>query len=300
MLGKFVSRLRRLPWDKLAGRVGSFAASCRPGFKPVVFAASFAFVVVLVHREVYSFIAQRPRFTVPSIRTAVAPAWANRQGVETVRVDTLGATLFDRDLVERVGRSYESCPWVRKVTSVERVFPDEVRVKFEYRRPHVAFRRSNGYVVVDAEGVRLPGVYVDPPPCDRTVEVAGAVTLPPEPGRVWNDPAVRAGLEMAEFVHKTAFLKRLEVREVDLSNLGGRIDPRRSEVALVTSNGCAIYWGRLSSNPRFGDPSPAEKIENLREVMAVYPGLGGLRGVKVCFRGSRAVEPHEAWAKKPR
>ena len=300
MLGKFVSRLRRLPWDRMAGRVGKLAAACRPGFTPLVFAASFAFVVILVHREVYSFVVQRPRFSVPPMRTAVAPAWADRQGVETVRVDAPGATLFDRDLVERVGKSFESCPWVRKVTSVERVFPDELRVKFEYRRPHVAFRRSNGFVVVDAEGVRLPGVYVEPPSCDRKVAVVGAVSLPPEPGRVWNDPAVKAGLEMADYVHRTALLKRLEVKEVDLSNLGGRIDPRRSEVALVTSNGCAIYWGRLPSNPRFGDPTPAEKIENLREVMAVYPGLGGLRGVKVCFRGSCAVEPSEAWARKPR
>ncbi len=299
MLGKFVSRLRRLPWDRLAGRVGALAAACRPAVKPVAFIGAFALVIVLVHREVTSFIVHRPQFSVPPIRTAVAPRWTDSQGVETVRVDA-GGSLFERDLVERVGKAFEACPWVRKVASVERVFPDSVLVKFEYRRPHLAFRRSNGCVVVDAEGVRLPGVYVEPPPCDRPVRIVGAVSLPPEPGRVWDDPAVRAGLEMAEVVHKTALLRRLEVVEIDLTNLKGRFDPRRSEVALVTSNGCTIYWGRVPSNPRFGDPSPAEKIENLREVLAVYPGLGGLRGVKVCFRGSRAVEPLDGWAKKAR
>jgi len=300
MLRKFVSRLRRLPWDRLAGRVGALASACRPAAKGIAFTGAFAFVVLLIHREVYSFIVQRPQFTAPPLRMSVAPPWADSQGVETVRVDTGGSSLFDRTLVERVGRSFEACPWVRRVTAVERVFPDEVRVRFEYRRPHLAFRRSNGYVVVDAEGVRLPGVYAEPPRCDRPVQVAGPVSLPPEPGRVWNDPAVLAGLEMAEFVHQTALLRRLEVVEIDLSNLGGRIDHRRSEVALVTSNGCAIFWGRLPSRPRFGDPSSAEKIENLREVLAVYPGLGGLRGVKVCFRGSRAVEPLDAWAKRVR
>ena len=42
-----------------------------------------------------------------------------------------------------------------------------------------------------------------------------------------------------------------------------------------------------------------EKIENLREILAVYPGLQGVRTVKVCFRGSRAVEPNDL-VQKPR
>lgn len=302
MLGKFAARLRRLPWKRLAGRVGAWAAAAgRPAVKPLLFTFTFVLVVILVHREVYSFITNRPQFRVPSLQVSVAPRWAQAHGAEILPVEAVGGSLFDPDLVERVGRAFESNPWIRRVTSVERVFPDSVRVHFEYRRPHLAFRRPcGGVVVVDAEGVRLPGAYAEPPPCDRPMMVAGAATLPPEPGRRWEDPAVQAGLEMAEFIGKNALLRSLGVSEIDLTNLGGRLDRRRSEVVLVASNGCAIHWGRTPSRARFGEPSPAEKIENLREVLAVYPWLNGLRGVRIGFRGSRSVEPAGAWARKPR
>jgi hypothetical protein len=41
-------------------------------------------------------------------------------------------------------------------------------------------------------------------------------------------------------------------------------------------------------------PSVEDKIENLREVLAVYPDLQGLRSVKLYFKGSRAVEPQDS------
>ena len=51
--------------------------------------------------------------------------------------------------------SFEDCAWIKKVTAVERVFPDQVRIRFEYRRPHVAVRCENGYVVVDVTPARM-------------------------------------------------------------------------------------------------------------------------------------------------
>jgi hypothetical protein len=300
MLRKVLAPFRRLDWPGAAARLGALAARARPAARPFAFASAFAFVVLLVHREVYSFITQRTQFTVPTIRTAVAPRWADSQGVEIVQVDSGGASLFDRGVVERVGRAFEDCPWVRKVTAVERVYPNQLLVRFEYRRPHLAFRRANGYVVIDAQGVRLPGVYVEPPPCDRSVRISGLNAMPPEPGRPWADPGVRAALEMADLVHGNPLLQRLAVREIDLSNLGGRLDARRSEVALVTSSGCSLDWGRLPSAGKFGDLASEEKLENLREVLAVYPDLDGLRRVKLYFKGTRAVEPKEPWARGPK
>ncbi|MBI3856162.1 MAG: hypothetical protein HY293_10785, partial [Planctomycetes bacterium] len=72
-------------------------------------------------------------------------------------------------------------------------------------------------------------------------------------------------------------------------------DPRRSEMSLVTAGGCVVAWGRSSETSKFGDLSTAEKLENLREVLAVYPDLNGLRRVTLYFRGSRAVEPTDAY-----
>lgn len=300
MLGNLVGRLKKVHWDRLARRIGAFGSRHRPAGRALLFWGGFALVVLLVHREVYSFILQRRLFTVPEVRTAVAPAWAEGHGVEIVRVDTQGVSLFDPELVDRVGRAFESCAWVRKVTAVERVFPDRLKVRFEYRKPHVAVRRQNGFVVVDAEGVRLPGVYVDAPRCARTVELSGVTSQPPEPGQAWSDPALRAGMAMADTVAEIPTLARLGVREIDLSNFGGRQDHRRSEVSLVTAHGCSIQWGRPAETARYGDLTPAEKLENLREILAAYPDLAGLRCVKLYFRGTRAVELLDAHAQRPR
>jgi hypothetical protein len=295
MLGKFVARLRRPEWGRWAAAAGAFVSRRKGLGAALLFGGALGLVVLLVHREIYSFIASKPQYSVPRIDAALAPRWADRQGAELVRVETEGASLFDDGLVERVGRSFEECPWIARVTAVERVFPNQLRVRFEYRRAHAAVRRPNGHVVlVDAAGVRLPGVYLEPPTCDRAAVVSGVPSAPPAPGRTWDDPALRAGLAMADFAVDSPLLRRLGVREVDVSNFGGRVDARRSEVTLVTSAGCQVQWGRTAAAPRYGDPSDAEKLELLRDVMADYPDLRGLRSVKLYFKGSRAVEPADS------
>jgi hypothetical protein len=295
MLGKIASRFKKLDWDKVAARLGATAS--RHAARGL-FAAGFAFVVLLVHREVFSFIAQRHSYRIPEVRSVVAPAWSERQGEETIRVAGSGS-IFDPGLVERVGKSFEASAWVKRVVAVERVFPDQIRVRFEYRRPHLAVKRENGYVLVDAGRVRLPGVYATVPPCDRASLVSGLASKPAEPGKVWDDPALAAGFALAELAHEHPVLKGLGVKEVDVANHGGRLDPRRSEIALVTAGGCQLAWGRAPRDARFGEPGIEEKIENLRGVLAAYPSLQGLKRASVQFSGTRAVELVEPYAATP-
>lgn len=296
MLRKLFNKWRRPDWDKVGARIGGFASRHRTLGRALAFAGAFALVVLLIHREVYAFLTRRGSYAVPDIRTAVAPTWSGRQGVEVVKIDNGGANLFDEALVAKVGKSFEDCAWIKRVVAVERVFPDQLRVRFEYRRPHVAVRCENGYVVVDADGVRLPGVYADPPPCERSVQVAGVGGRAPEAGKAWDAPALKAGMALADLVDATPLLTQLRVREVNVANHGGRLDPRMSEAVFSTASGVELAWGRTPDTARFGDPSPAEKLENLREVMAAYPDLAGLRRVKIYFRGARAVEPAEGHA----
>lgn len=302
MLRRIWEPIRGIGWERIAARVGAVASAHKAAGRALLFAGGFALVVLLIHREVYSFIARRPQYSVPEIRSAVAPRWAEKYGVEMVRVDGPGSSLFDPGLVGRVGLAFESCPWIRRVVAVERVFPDQLRVRFEYRHAHVAVRRPNGYVLVDEEGIRLPGVFVEPPACERASVITGVASLPSEPGKKWDDPALSEAMAMAEYVHSNDLLRRLGVREIDAANFGGRADPRRSELTLVTRAGCELAWGRTPATARFGDASSEEKLENLREVMAAYPDLNGLRRVKLYFRGARAVEVMDthANARKPK
>ena len=299
MLGKFVARLRKAHGDKAAASIGAFVSRHQDNALRGLFVIGLGLVVMLVHREVFAFIAQRRQYSAPPIKTAVAPKWSNSQGQEIVRIDGAGRSLFDPQLVEKVGKTFEACPWVRKVTAVERVFPDQLLIKFEYRRAHVAVRRENGFVLVDRDGVRLPGVYATPPACDRTVQVTGLASQPPEPGQPWKDEALAAAVAMADYIPGNTLLSRLGIREVDVANFGGRQDPRHSEMSLVTSNGCIVAWGRTSTTSKFGDLSTEEKLENLREVLAVYPDLNGVKRVTLYFRGSRSIEPTDNYVTAP-
>lgn len=285
-----------LKWSVAYAR--EFALAHKAWGRHLAFAVVFAVVVLLIHREVYSFITQQQKYVVPAIETAVAPDWADSRGVEWVRVETGGATVLDPGLVERVARAFQACPWVRRVEGVERFFPNRLHVRLEYRRPHVAVRTSVGFAVVDPEGVRLPGLYETAAFCDRPTVLAGVSSRLPEPGKRWEDPGIAAGIAMADAVAASPLLARARIREIDVSNAGGRVDPGRSEIALVAPNGCMLYWGRAGS--RFGDPTSEEKLEQLREVLAVYPDLEGLRYVKLYFRGSNAIQLREAHVQRPR
>lgn len=300
MLHKLLKKFRGPDLEKFAARAGAFASRHRAAGRALLFAGGFALVVLLIHREVYSFLTRRGAYAVPDIQAAVAPAWTDRQGEELVKIANPGVTLFDEALVAKVGKSFEDCAWIKRVTAVERVFPDQLRIRFEYRKPRLAVRCENGYVLVDEDAVRLPGVYVEPPACERATRVAGVGGRPPEPGRVWDAPALKAGMAMADYVEATPLLARLKVREINVANHGGRLDPRQSEVTLSTAAGVELAWGRTPDTARFGDPSPEEKLENLREVLAAYPELTGVRRVKIHFRGARAVEPAEGHANNRR
>src|SRR5262245_14758708 len=93
-------------------------------------ALSLVFIVLLVHRTAYSLITKSPDFKVPqqTARASVAPPWADPNAGESVVLLPAGReSLLDPDLVPSVAASFESNPWVRRVVSVERAFPDRIR-----------------------------------------------------------------------------------------------------------------------------------------------------------------------------
>lgn len=282
----------RLPKLNLRG----WAADHREGLKraagELFFWGSFAFVVLLIHREVYSFIMKRRQYTIESsdLRVSVAPRWARELGQDSfVELPDAKYSLFDDSAVARVGRAIEASPWVRKVTAVDRVFPNEVRVKFEYRKPHVVVRRGEGYVVVDRDSVRLPGIYAERPPSELALEIVGLEGAPPAPGTRWEDPGLAVGMEMARVAESDPLFVRAGVVAVDVSNAGGRMDPKKSEIVLQTSSGAVILWGRPPSTPRHGEITIGDKLANLAMVLDAYPYLEGLKSARVNVKGKPFV-----------
>jgi hypothetical protein len=274
-------------------------AAQRPGLAKLGWrlaaAGSLVFIVLLVHRSVYQMVMEAPQFRMPksNSRAAVAPRWADpaaAEGVVTLPVDR--AHLMDPDLVGEVAGSFSRNPWVRRVVAVERLFPDQVRVRLEMRAPRLAVRTLRGYALVDGDGVRLPGVYARPPV--RAMEVLGAAGAPPAPGRRWEGAEIAAALEMASLAGGEEILRALRIRAVDVSNLNGRRDAKSPDLALLAASGASIGWGRAPSSARFGEPAIGEKLDNLRRAVENYPGLEGVASVKVHQKGPALIKVADA------
>lgn len=158
-------------------------------------------------------------------------------------------SLLDEGVSRRIAAAYERCVWVERVQRIVKhdprvdatVPPLEVHLKF--RRPMAFVKSPEGYCLVDDKGVRLPGVYAQPRlGAMELMVVTGVTSRVPNVGQPWRDPSVEGAVRVAEAVGSKREAFRLV--SVDVSNYGGRRDPRDSEVALFTANNTRIKWGR--------------------------------------------------------
>lgn len=207
-----------------------------------------------------------------SLRLVAGPEWmtpAILAELDVTRELPERFSLLDPTIAARVAGAYERCVWVERVESVVKRDPRvagngpplEVRLKF--RRP-VAFVQvsgRDGFYLVDGRAVRLPGVYREPKLGEvRLLVIMGCREPPPEPGRLWTTPALESGVRVADAVQSRR--EKFGLTTVDVSNFGGRRDPRDTEVALYTENHTRIKWGKAPTPEaeRLQEKSPAEKV----------------------------------------
>jgi hypothetical protein len=288
---RILSAVRSIPLPRLSlRRLREFAVDHREGLlrwgKRAATAGSLALIVLVVHRSVYNFLVGRPDYRVKQAasKVDVTPSWADPrtgEGVVHLRMSREEWSLFDETLVERIGRAFERNAWVKRVTRVERVFPDGLQVNFELRKAHLAVVKPDGIYVIDRDGVRLPGVYAEPPACESAVRFTGLASRPPAAGERWTDPEISTALEMAALAAREPLFAKAKVAAIDLANFGARLDKRRPEIALVTAAGCTIEWGRAPSSRSVGEMPLADKLDNLRRAMEAWPGLEGRLCVKL-------------------
>jgi len=217
---------------------------------------------------------------------AAAPAWLRGPLLIAVLRDLEPnlrgrAGILDSEAAGRLRARLSASPWVEHVT-LERVFPDRLRVALELRQPVLEVRRSDAALLealVDAQGHSLPGVAVPGLPRVHLLEPGTPVDLAwgaPHP-----DPRVLAAAAVAvewrdELTPLVADAPQLI--EVDAANLGYRYlaDGRWSEirVGVRRGDGDIAYLGYGhppgSAAPRV---AAADKARVLRSLLQEYPGL---------------------------
>ncbi|MBI3097169.1 MAG: hypothetical protein HYY93_02835 [Planctomycetes bacterium] len=268
-----------------AGGLVSFAR--RPPVWRGALALGMLLTVLLIHRRVYQYLFDDDRFTLDlqTLQVVQRPGWA-AEGLDFSLMPAPKGkmSLLDPNLVEVVAEYYQRSPWVAEVRSVEKLYPNRVRVTVDLRRPAAAVALDRGVALVDADGVRLPGLYPRVPPALGTLPtIYGAIGSPAPAGTKWMDRAVSNGLTVAAALAEYRLSDACPISVIDVRNAGGRRDPRQAEIVLWTPARIPIHWGRPPDTVKYGEVSVAQKMENLRRVLATYPNLAGVRGVKIHF-----------------
>ncbi|MFH1226389.1 MAG: hypothetical protein V1701_00620 [Planctomycetota bacterium] len=258
--------------------------------------AGISFLLLLVHRKAYESYSHDERFQInmSALQVMANPGWLIGTELEApvktslrISVDT---SIFDKTIVGKVQRHYENNPWVAGIESIEKRFPNEIIVKLEIRKPLVAVevRRTKSrayYYLVDSQSVRLPGEYAKVPELPMTVPIiVGVNTAPPVAGVRWNDPGLNDALAVASTMESYQIYAKLDVGQIDVTNAGGRRNPKESEITLWTKDKVAIQWGRAPNTGKFGELSVDEKIKNLNYVLSIAPQLKGIKYVKIQYR----------------
>ncbi len=242
----------------------------------------------------FHWTASRSRFLVePSAsRTLLAAPWLLAEDVEGMRAGSFlpetPVSFFDAGLLKDLEGSYARSPWVKRVVTVHPVWPNRARVFLEIRRPVAGILVGGAEIhLVDERGVRLPGIRRTPPEGLRKpfLRLMGVRERPPRAGEVWSR-AVREGVAVVMDLGtlREDVARAARIQTVDVSNVGGLVDPLEPEILLGTASGAVIEWGRSPASPRaVTERTLEEKVLHLHRALLLYPGLGGLSRLKVQF-----------------
>jgi hypothetical protein len=283
------------------------ASALRPRlelFAKAFLVTSFVGVIVAAVLRVEEHAAAARRHCVDLGRWTVLdrPAWATLDDVRGIRaasgLATSRASWFDPSL-EGLDRRLARSPSVLRVADVRRAWPNRVEAVLELRRPVAAVRiasRSEAYVEVDEDGVALSRCLAARPVRDgRPLRVVtGAVGPAVLPGRRFGAD-VRAAASLAAELDRCpdasgrdaiAWLDR-----IDVANWGGRARAGAAEVSLSstaaaagTASACVVEWGRAGLRDEPGREMPFDaKARHLFRALRLFPGLQGLKAVRVAF-----------------
>jgi hypothetical protein len=222
----------------------------------------------LAHQAVHRFLSGRPEFQI----RAPGACWSYGDGAlpEMTRgadeaLAGVHAPAMDETMIPALARRILEDPWIRSVSHVRRVYPRDLELSVEFRRPYVAVRHEDDCVLLDAEGVVLPGRRPQPPVQLETPVVTGTTTAPPPPGRRWESPQIEAAYRMLR-LRERSMLRALPIASLEVSDAA---EPEGCRVRLRLQDGRDIPWG-AAPDPRTAgaEAETARRLEQLRRLLS--------------------------------
>jgi hypothetical protein len=212
---------------------------------------------------------------------ARAPAWlpAAERKAFAASVASAGTLPFHEEgVAESVADRLEADPRVARVLGSRRRHPDAVEVMVELRRPVALVEAGGRTVAVDREGVLLPGDYAKYP----LPRIRGGSGDLPSPGKPCAKSVVEGAAVAAALPPDLVFPLGLTVVDVSGVEKGTAILLQKR-----TAKGEAplsVEWGRSPASPEAElDPTAELKVAHLRLAARRFPGLKGLKSVRLAF-----------------
>lgn len=215
-------------------------AARSPGVQRAVALAGLTAGVAAASDVARARVEANPRFQLDRAALSVAPlpACLSRRARQDLERLPLPARphAFDPSLVPVTAACLAALPWVREV---ERVRLD-ARGRLEFSLlARVPVARLGADVALTSDGTVVPLAYA-----------ASAAALPAIEGLPPDGGAERAkALVAAVAVLEDLGDLRPRVRTIDLSNLGGHLDAKKTEVLLTLDSGLVVEWGRAPDEP---------------------------------------------------
>lgn len=177
--------------------------------------------------------------------------------------DVLGRDWVEDALCSEIAARVAAVGWVGKVHYARRTGGGRFEVSCRYRMPvAMAMHRDVGYLI-DGDGVRLPGTYVQHPAWRNII---GAAQSPPPPGSRWDGDDIQAGLAILAAIQAEPF--SMQITGVAVDNFAGRRDPRSCHLELLTDRpGGRIRWGSAPGQ-ELEENGVSQKLALLRQNFA--------------------------------
>ncbi|GJM26383.1 MAG: hypothetical protein DHS20C16_27980 [Phycisphaerae bacterium] len=178
------------------------------------------------------------------------------------------------ELCVNIAEHLNNVAWVKKVNRVHRFSDGRVEIDCSYRNPVAMVRTTGGMLLVDDEGVLLPGQYARDL---NLLAIEGVGTPPPDPGERWDAPELHAGLDLVRIFEKERFAS--QITGVSVNNYRGRQDRRAAHIELATNReGSRIIWGSAPGE-EIEENTLEQKVKLLRSNFHRYGHVDANHGV---------------------
>jgi hypothetical protein len=210
-----------------------------------------------------------------------APAWlpeTERRALAAGAASVGKVSLHDEGLPGFLAGRLDAEPRVARVLGSRRRFPDAVEVIVELRRPVALVEAGGRLAAVDRDGILVPGDYRNHP----LPRIRGGGGDLPAPGKPFGR-AVQEGASVAAALPPELVLP-LGLATLDVSGVG-----KGGPICILkrVAKGeppLTVEWGRAPASPEADlDPPAPAKVSRLRLAAQRFPGLKGLKSVRLSF-----------------